>query len=147
VPFSGSSFIPFGYVLSLTNEEPTVIERVKRFGFESCILEADDSWGTADLEETLSIAATRECSTIIVDSDYEGADYLNRLRDTGYLVVAIEDNVPHSFPCHIVINGDVHVRELSYQSPFEDTHFLLGPEYSILRENFGKSRQGWRRKM
>ena len=122
--------------LFLTNEEPTVIERVKRFGFESCTLEADDSWGTVDLKETLSIAATRECSTIIVDSDYEGADYLSQLRNAGYFVVAIEDNVPHPFPCHIVINGDAHARKLSYSSPFKDTRFLLGPEYSILRREF-----------
>ena len=122
--------------LFLTNEEPTIIERVKRFGFESCTLEADDSWGTADLEETLSVAATRECSAIIVDSDREGSDYLNQLHGAGYFVVAIEDNVPHLFPCHMVINGDAHARELSYRSPFEGTHFLLGPEYSILRREF-----------
>ena len=122
--------------LFLTNDEPTVMERVKRFGFEGCTLDVDDSWGTVDLDETLSVAATRECSIIIVDSPYEGADYLSQLRNAGYFVVAIEDNVSHLFPCHMVINGDAHARELSYQSPFEDTYFLLGPEYSILRREF-----------
>jgi spore coat polysaccharide biosynthesis predicted glycosyltransferase SpsG len=101
-------------------------------------LEADDSWGTADLEETLSLAAARECSTIIVDSDNEGAYYLRRLRNASYFVVAIEDNAPHPLPCHLVVNGDAHARGLSYHSTFEDTKFLLGPEYSILRREFWK---------
>ncbi len=122
--------------LFLTNEERTVIERIERFGFESCTLAAADSWGTVDVEETLSIAAQSECSTVIVDSDYKGVDYLNRLRGAGYFVITIEDNVPHPFPCHIVINGDVHARELPYQSSFADTLFLLGPEFSILRSEF-----------
>ena len=122
--------------LFLTNDEPTIVDRIARFDFEGRILTACESWGTADLEQTLATAAVKGCSTIIIDSDYEGAYYLSQLRSAGYFVVAIEDTTPHPFPCHLVVNGDAHARKLSYSSPFKDTRFLLGPEYSILRHEF-----------
>ena len=128
--------------LFLTNDEPTIVDRIARFDFKGYILTACESWGTADLEQTLATAAVEGCSTIIIDSDYEGANYLSQLRSAGYFVVAIEDTTPHSFPCHLVINGDAHARQLSYSSPFKDTRFLLGPEYSILRHEFW---DGWHR--
>lgn len=122
--------------LFLTNEDPTSLERVGRFGFEGHTVKNVLSWGEEDLEHTLATASVKACSAIIVDSDYEGAEYLNGMRSAGYFVVAIEDTVPHPFPCHMVVNGDAHARQLQYHSPFEDTDFLLGPEYSILRREF-----------
>jgi len=120
----------------LTNEEPTVRHRVRRFGFDGRTLDATESWGVDDLTQTMAVAAAHKCDAIVVDSDYEGAEYLSHLRNAGYYVVAIEDTTPHPFPCHLVVNGDAHARQLPYQALSEDTHFLLGPEYCILRREF-----------
>jgi UDP-2,4-diacetamido-2,4,6-trideoxy-beta-L-altropyranose hydrolase len=120
----------------LTNEEPTVRHRVRRFGFDGRTLGATESWGADDLTQTMAVAAAHKCGAIVVDSDYEGAEYLSHLRNAGYYVVAIEDTAPHPFPCHLVVNGDAHARQLPYQALSEDTHFLLGPEYCILRREF-----------
>jgi len=122
--------------LFLTNREQSVIERVMRFSFQGSALTDVESWGTEDLVQTLEAAGHQGCSAIVVDSDHEGAEYLRQLRSAGYFVVAIEDTVPHLFPCHLVVNGDAHATELSYESPFSDTQFLLGPQYSILRREF-----------
>jgi len=122
--------------LFLTNKEQSVMEWVTGIGFECSTLTAIESWGTEDLEQTLEAAGNKGCSAVVVDSDHEGADYLSELRSVGYFVVAIEDNMPHLFPCHLVVNGDAHARELVYESPFSDTQFLLGPQYSILRHEF-----------
>jgi UDP-2,4-diacetamido-2,4,6-trideoxy-beta-L-altropyranose hydrolase len=122
--------------LFLTNEEPMVRHRIKRFGFDVRTLDASDSWGINDLEQTVGAATAHNCSAIVVDSDYEGAEYLSNLREAGYYVIAIEDNAPHPFPCHLVINGDAHARQLHYDSLSGDTQFLLGPDYSILRSEF-----------
>jgi UDP-2,4-diacetamido-2,4,6-trideoxy-beta-L-altropyranose hydrolase len=120
----------------LTNEEPTVRHRVTRFGFDGRTLDAIESWGIDDLTRTIAMAAAHKCGAIVVDSDYEGAEYLSHLRNAGYYVVAIEDTAPHPFPCQLVVNGDAHARQLHYQSLSKDTHFLLGPEYCILRREF-----------
>lgn len=122
--------------LFLTNDDPRVLERVSGFGFDGYKLITSESWRRADIEQTLDIGAEIGCSAIVVDSDYEGADYLDKLRKSGYFVAAIEDTAPHPFPCHLVVNGDTHARQLRYQSPRKDTQFLLGPEYSILRPEF-----------
>lgn len=120
----------------LTNEEPTVYHRIKRFGFDGRTLGAIEPWGADDLTQTMAVAAAHKCGAIVVDSDYEGARYLSQLRNAGYYVVAIEDTAPHAFPCQLVVNGDAHARQLPYQAISEDTQFLLGPEYSILRREF-----------
>jgi UDP-2,4-diacetamido-2,4,6-trideoxy-beta-L-altropyranose hydrolase len=120
----------------LTNEEQTLRDRVKRFGFDGRTLGAIEPWGTDDLTQTMAVAAAHKCGAIVVDSDYEGVEYLSQLRNAGYYVVAIEDTAPHPFPCQLVVNGDAHARQLPYQAISEDTRFLLGPEYSILRREF-----------
>jgi UDP-2,4-diacetamido-2,4,6-trideoxy-beta-L-altropyranose hydrolase len=120
----------------LTNDDSEAHERVSRFGFDHRTLVYNQSWGKADVEKTVSTGAKLNCSAVIVDSDYEGAEYLDQLQRSGYFVVAIEDTVPHQFPCHMVINGDAHARQLHYESPFKDVQYLLGPEYSILRPEF-----------
>jgi spore coat polysaccharide biosynthesis predicted glycosyltransferase SpsG len=122
--------------LFLTNEEPTVRDRVTRFGFDSHTLDTAESWGAGDLEQTIAMAASHGCTAVVVDSDYEGADYLSQLRSAGFFVCAIEDIAPHSFPCQLVVNGDAHASQLPYHSSSGDTLFLLGPEYSILRREF-----------
>jgi UDP-2,4-diacetamido-2,4,6-trideoxy-beta-L-altropyranose hydrolase len=120
----------------LTNKETVVTDRVKRFGFKGWTLDTIESWSTDDVAQTSKIADLEDCDAIVVDSDYEGADYLGQLRSAGLLVCAIEDLVPHSFPCQLVVNGDVHAHKLSYESSSGDTIFLLGPEYSILHGEF-----------
>ena len=122
--------------LFLTNEEQIVHHRIKRFGFDGRTLGAIEPWGADDLTQTMAVAAAHKCGAIVVDSDYEGAGYLSQLRNAGYYVVAIEDTAPHPFPCQLVVNGDAHARQLPYQAISEDTQFLLGPEYSILRREF-----------
>jgi len=120
----------------LNNREAVVSDRVKRFGFNGCNLDTLESWSTDDIAQTLKIADSQRCDAIVVDSDYEGADYLDQLRKAGFFVCAIEDIAPHPFPCQLVVNGDAHARQLPYQSSSGDTLFLLGPEYSILLNNF-----------
>jgi len=82
---------------------------------------------------TIATAKAQGCIAIIVDSDYEGPQYLSQLQEAGFFVCAIEDLAPHPFPCQLVVNGDAHARQLSYRALNGDTRFLLGPEYAILR--------------
>ncbi len=124
--------------LFLTNEESSLRDRVTRFGFRGFGLDAVESWSAEDLAQTISRAVSHGCDAIIVDSDYEGADYLDQLRKAGFFVCAIEDIAPHSFPCQLVVNGDAHAHQLRYESSSGDTLFLLGPEYSLLRAEFWK---------
>lgn len=119
----------------LTNDERATLERVAQFGFESRPLSAA-SWKLEDADETAAAAKASSCGTVVVDSDEEGEPFLARLRDAGLFVCAVEDNVPHDFPCQLLVNGDAHAKQLTYHSSSGDTRFLLGPEYSMLRQEF-----------
>jgi len=84
----------------------------------------------------VEIAISNSCVAVVVDSDYEGPDYLRTLRDAGFFVCAVEDLAPHAFPCQLVVNGDAHAKSLRYRSSSGDTMFLLGPEYAMLQSEF-----------
>jgi spore coat polysaccharide biosynthesis predicted glycosyltransferase SpsG len=71
-----------------------------------------------------------------VDSDEVECRYLEKLRECGLFVCAIKDDAPYSFPCHMVVNGDADAEGLDYESSSGDTVFLLGPKYSLLRQEF-----------
>ena len=125
--------------LFLTNDDHKVRDRITRFGFDGYTLNTIGSWDGDDLVQTITMAANHKCGAIVVDSDYEGAEYLRRLRSVGFFVCAIEDIAPHPFPCQMVVNGDAHARQLHYYSSSGDTCFLLGSEYSILRPEFSNT--------
>jgi UDP-2,4-diacetamido-2,4,6-trideoxy-beta-L-altropyranose hydrolase len=129
-------------VLFMTNGDFTSEYRIERFGFEHIPVVMEDSWTQTDCRYTVENARSHGCSTIVVDGYYQDANYLLGLRHAGFFVCAIDDNAPHAFPCHMVVNGDVHARKLGYESPFEDTQFLLGPQYSILRPEFCEPVEG-----
>ncbi|HBQ38309.1 MAG TPA: UDP-2,4-diacetamido-2,4,6-trideoxy-beta-L-altropyranose hydrolase [Candidatus Omnitrophica bacterium] len=120
----------------LVNRTPATQQRVERFGYEARMISQSRSWDAADLSETIALAAVQRCPVVIVDSDHEGERYLRQLRDAGFFVCALEDLAPHPFPSQLVVNGDAHARELPYVSSTGETVFLLGPEYSMLREEF-----------
>jgi len=122
--------------LVLTDQEPSALERIRRFGFPGLARRANGSWGEEDARDTIDCARAHQCDILVVDSDEKGAAYLQRLREAGLFVCAIDDTAPHPFPCQLVVNGDAHARRLAYRSSSGDTRFLLGPEYAILREEF-----------
>lgn len=118
----------------LMNTPQAIHDRVRAAGFPSDPLETDEAWDAGDRERTTALAESRGCRLVVVDSDHEGEDYLWQLRCAGFFVVAIEDLVPHPFPCQVVVNGDAHAEQLPYRSSSGDTLFLLGLRYTILRD-------------
>jgi len=120
----------------LTNQELAAQERVTRFGYEVHALHQTRSWDAGDLAQTIALARAEQCQAVVVDSDHEGADYLEQLRSAGLWVGAIDDLASHPFPCQLVVNGDANAAALPYVSSAGDTVWLLGPDYAMLREEF-----------
>jgi len=120
----------------LTSHQPQSLQRVKQAGMKAEALRGASSWGEEDLVQTLEQADRHECSAVVVDSDHVEYDYLEKLRKSGFFVCAIKDSAPYAFPCHMVVNGNADAQILGYQSATQDTVFLLGPKYAILRPEF-----------
>lgn len=99
-------------------------------------IESTSLWSEADLAVTAEEARVNRCPAVVVDSDSKHEGYLDRLRQAGWFVCAVDDGALHPFPCQLVVNGDAHADRLMYRSSSGDTRFLLGPQYSLLREEF-----------
>ena len=89
-----------------------------------------------DIAEVIAVAREHGCRWVVVDSYRIRADGLTRLRESGVVVVAIDDLAREPLPAQIVVNGGAQARSLNYESILGDTRFLLGPAFALLRPEF-----------
>lgn len=90
-------------------------------------------FGDRDLNDIKSIKP----DMIVFDSYLANLDYLKQLRDISKLVVFDDNNDIYSeIPANILINGNLHAKELKYESSFKDTKFLLGPKYLVMNPEY-----------
>lgn len=109
--------------------------RVREFGFGLQNL-AEGIPLRQDQDQTLEFAEQEKADIAVVDSYEVDEEYLLALRESGFLVVSIDDLAQLNFPSHIVVNGNIYGPELPYRSLTGDTKFLLGTKYTLLREEF-----------
>ena len=110
--------------------------RVARRGFEVENLTDIPVGSSEDCATAIASAERHGCGTVVVDSYAAHAEYLSTLRSAGLRVVAIDDAGRDPTPAHILINGSAHAGGLVYHSVSDDTQFLLGPNYALLRSEF-----------
>lgn len=73
---------------------------------------------------------------VITDSYDLDQNYLIQIKKIVDKLVTIHDFAPFSFPSDIVINGNIYASDLDYQSLNDNTKFLLGTDYTLMREEF-----------
>lgn len=120
----------------LSSGEFEVQKRISDSGFDSHILQDEHLGSNAECAQVIRIASQRNCEMIVVDSYHVRGAYLQSLRDSGPVLVSIDDSAKFASPAHLIINGSVHAKSLSYTSIYPETELLLGPEFSMLREEF-----------
>lgn len=76
---------------------------------------------------------------VIFDSYLATTHYLETLQKE-ILLIQFDDNNDIYTPIvtDILINGNIHAKTLHYQSKNQNTKFLLGPKYLIMRESYCK---------
>jgi len=112
------------------------ITRIQRFGFEVCELTISDLWNEQDSAFTVDLAFEHECDAIVVDSYMANSEYMSSISNNNLVTCVIDDMASYSYPCQVVVNGNLNAKELSYLPTSVDTLFLLGPQYLMLREEF-----------
>ena len=120
----------------LTCNRSEAISRIQRFGFEVCELTISDLWNEQDSDFTMNMAAECECDGIVVDSYLANSEYMSSISNNNLVTCVIDDMASYSYPCQVVVNGNLNAKELSYLPTSVDTLFLLGPQYLMLREEF-----------
>ena len=120
----------------LLNEDEESHGWVREQGFQVAGLGLAESWSEADRETTSGAADFHSCEAVVVDCHEVGATYLDSLKNSGLYVIMRDDLALFPFPCQMVINGNADAEKLPYRSVTEDTSFLLGTRYIVLKEEF-----------
>ncbi len=111
---------------------------VKRSGNDW--LAADGPAGSEDdLRETLREIRRLKPAAVIVDSPDVQAEYLQTLRNTGVLVVSLDNMATVPFPSRLVINPLLGPSKDSYEFA-RGTQLLLGARYAIVRPEIRRIR-------
>jgi UDP-2,4-diacetamido-2,4,6-trideoxy-beta-L-altropyranose hydrolase len=105
-------------------------------GISGCVPRNDD------LCELVAYAKGLEPSWIIVDHyQYFLSDFL-QLRSVPSTLVVIDDMANRAIECDILLNQNFGILESNYEGLVpEVTKFLLGPEYALVRRDFGDIRE------
>jgi len=97
-----------------------------------------------DLQQTIKNALLHDAQWLVVDGYHFGAHYMLELQKVRPLL-AIDDNGTIEFySAELVLNQNVHAREEMYAKRAPGTRLLLGPRYTLLRNEF-TAFQNWSR--
>jgi UDP-2,4-diacetamido-2,4,6-trideoxy-beta-L-altropyranose hydrolase len=89
-----------------------------------------------EISEIKKIVTQHEIEVLIVDSYNVSEHYFIKLKEFVPIMCYIDDLNKYKFSVDILINGNSYGGELEYESFDTKTKFLLGPRYTILRDEF-----------
>ncbi|WP_099190190.1 UDP-2,4-diacetamido-2,4,6-trideoxy-beta-L-altropyranose hydrolase [Tepidibacter mesophilus] len=121
-------------IIFLTKNNENVNEVLKCNGFNYINLYSDNL--EEEIDEVKNIINKENLHIIITDSYWLSSEYLYEIRKSVKLLISIDDNNLYKYPSNIVINGNIYAEDLKYEKVFDDTKFLLGTNYILLREEF-----------
>jgi len=103
---------------------------VKTKGFQTQIAE---SYNQQDVKQIIK----QNPKYVVFDSYLSTSQYLETIQRE-ILLIQFDDNndIYNPIVADIVINGNIHTESLNYQSKNQNTQFLLGPKYLIMREAY-----------
>jgi len=115
----------------VVNDDVTVLGILRHHGIEAVGVPSGE---IENLRRTARLASEWGGRALIVDSyDVTGACLATL---DGVTVIVIDDLADRDLPVDLVINGGADASDLVYRVA-ADTRLLLGPRYSLLREEFG----------
>jgi UDP-2,4-diacetamido-2,4,6-trideoxy-beta-L-altropyranose hydrolase len=89
-----------------------------------------------EISEIKNIVTQHEIDVLIVDSYNVSEHYFIKLKEFVSFLCYVDDLNKFKFSVDILINGNSYGGELEYESFDNKTEFLLGPKYTILRDEF-----------
>ncbi|RDY23316.1 UDP-2,4-diacetamido-2,4,6-trideoxy-beta-L-altropyranose hydrolase [Romboutsia maritimum] len=89
-----------------------------------------------EIKEIEKILKGLKINCILTDSYWLSNEYLERLKMISKILISIDDNSLYEYPSDIVINANIHAKDLNYKLKNKSCVTLLGTKYSILRKEF-----------
>lgn len=98
-----------------------------------------------DAKATVDIALFNQASWVAIDGSWFGPMYQRVLKDAGLRVLWIDDGGSEKASyADVVLNQNIHADESMYPARKSYTRYLLGTQYTLLRNEF-LSWDGWER--
>jgi UDP-2,4-diacetamido-2,4,6-trideoxy-beta-L-altropyranose hydrolase len=97
--------------------------------------------GEVDATETRQLCKDWQASWLVVDGFHFGSGYLADVRNSKPdLLIVDDDGARRSYDCDLILNVNPQASEGMYQIRPPDTPLLLGPRFSLVREEFLSAR-------
>ena len=108
------------------NGDDSVVDIVKQTDYEII------NWIKSEQEILDKIEGT---DIVIVDSYLAGIDFYEQVSKLAKVPVYIDDNKRLDYPKGVVVNGNIHAKDLNYPKK-DGVFYLLGTKYTPLRKAF-----------
>jgi UDP-2,4-diacetamido-2,4,6-trideoxy-beta-L-altropyranose hydrolase len=120
----------------MSNPSPPTTERLRREGFDVCVLHSE-SGGEQDARELATISTARGADCVVVDGYQFGAHYQDLIKAEGLQLLFIDDNGhAEHYSADAILNQNIHAHRDLYPSRAPHTELLLGLRYAMLRREF-----------
>jgi len=104
--------------------------KISEYGFAFV---CSESFNYNDIERIRTI----DPDVVVVDSYLANSSYIEGLAKEHFLVQFDDNNdICGEISADILINGNIHARDLNYVSKKKRTRFLLGPEYLVMKSEY-----------
>ena len=91
----------------------------------------------ADAAETCQLAKSRNAKAVAMDGYCFELDYQKYLHQEGIFTVKYDDQgVSPEFECDILVNQNVHAKDIHYRDRAPNAKLLMGAGYAAIREEF-----------
>jgi UDP-2,4-diacetamido-2,4,6-trideoxy-beta-L-altropyranose hydrolase len=95
--------------------------------------------GAQDAAETLVIADRHAATWIVLDGHRFHSDYESRVSSAASRILVIDDTACQAtFHADVLLNHNVSATPQTYAESAPGSRLLLGPDYMLLRESFGR---------
>jgi UDP-2,4-diacetamido-2,4,6-trideoxy-beta-L-altropyranose hydrolase len=129
----------------LAQSTPPLESRLRGAGISVARVDFD-AGSPVDARETIRQARAEGSSWIVADGYDFGSAWQKEIKASQFRLLLLDDygHAKH-YSADIVLNQNLHAQEAAYASREPFTRLLLGPRFSLLRDEFVKGRKAERR--
>jgi len=124
---------------------PSIQERLRAESIKVVAVHAVPG-SAEDLRQTTNAALANHAEWIVVDGYHFDTHYVSELQKVSSLLLIDDNGELESYSSELVLNQNVHARAEMYAKRAPLTRLLLGPRYTLLRNEFTAYRD-WVRKV
>ncbi len=132
-------------LFAMTQFTPAIGERLRSEQLKIVAIEAVPG-STEDIQQTIAAALFHNAERLVVDGYQFNANYVSELQNVRPVLLLDDNGGLEFYSAELVLNQNVHARAEMYVKRAPRTRLLLGPSYTLLRNEFTAYRN-WAKKV